>query len=89
MLSILGAVGSVEERHEGDYAVHVAAEPAFLGRPRGKDLDVEQVLEADPVRDLRDRRRGFARRHPRWGYRRAHAVLGREVHVVNRMEIQR
>jgi hypothetical protein len=43
-LSLLEAVGSVELRHDGEYAVHVAAETAFLGRPRGKDLDVEQVL---------------------------------------------
>jgi Phage integrase family len=32
--------------------------------------------EADPDRDLRERLRRFAKRHPRWGYRRAHAVLG-------------
>jgi hypothetical protein len=44
MLSLLEAVGSVEVRHDGDYAVHIAAETAFLGRPRGKDLEVEQVL---------------------------------------------
>ena len=44
MLSLLEAVGSVELRHDGEYAVHVAAETAFLGRPKGKDLDLEQVL---------------------------------------------
>jgi hypothetical protein len=44
MLSLLEAVGSVEVRHDGDYAVRIAGETAFLGRPDGKDLDVEQVL---------------------------------------------
>src|SRR4051794_749810 len=29
----------------------------------------------DPDRDLRAELRGFSRAHPRWGYRRAHAVL--------------
>ncbi len=45
--------------------------------------------EADPDRDLRERLRGFAAAHPRWGYRRAHAVLVREGHEVNRKKIQR
>jgi putative transposase len=45
--------------------------------------------EADPDRGLRSRLRHFAKEHPRWGYRRAHAVLVREGHVVNRKKIQR
>src|SRR5262245_21381210 len=44
MLSLLDAVGSVELRHDGEYAVHIAAETAFLGPRQGKDLDVDQVL---------------------------------------------
>ena len=44
MLSLLEAVGSVELRHDGEYAAHVGAETAFLGRPKDKDIDVEQVL---------------------------------------------
>jgi hypothetical protein len=44
VLSLLEAVGSVELRHDGDYAVHVGAETEFLGRPKDKDIDVEQVL---------------------------------------------
>ena len=44
---------------------------------------------ADPDGDLRARLRGFARRHPRWGYRRAHAVLVRQGHRVNRKKVQR
>ena len=46
-------------------------------------------VEADPDRNLRVRLRRFAKRHPRWGYRRAHAVLGREGDHVNRKKIQR
>ena len=44
VLSLLEAVGSVELRHGGEYAVHVGAETVFLGRPKDKDVDVEQVL---------------------------------------------
>ena len=44
---------------------------------------------ADPDRALRAHLRAFAKRHPRWGYRRAHAVLVREGHQVNRKKIQR
>ena len=43
----------------------------------------------DPDLDLRARLRSFARGHPRWGYRRAHAVLVREGHVLNRKKVQR
>jgi putative transposase len=45
--------------------------------------------ETDPDRELRARLRCFAKRHPRWGYRRAHAVLVREGQRVNRKKIQR
>jgi transposase InsO family protein len=45
--------------------------------------------EPDPDRELRAELRVFAREHPRWGYRRAHAVLVREGHVCNRKKIQR
>jgi transposase InsO family protein len=48
-------------------------------RPAEPDLDA----------DLRARLRRFARKHPRWGYRRAHAVLRREGHLVNRNKIAR
>ena len=44
VLSLLQAVGSVELRHDGEYAVHIGAETAFLGRQKDKDIDVEQVL---------------------------------------------
>ena len=48
-----------------------------------------QPAETNPDRDLRARLRRFAKHHPRWGYRRAHAVLRREGHAVNRKKIQR
>jgi putative transposase len=44
---------------------------------------------ADPDQQLRARLRLFARAHPRWGYRRAHAVVVREGHSCNRKKIQR
>jgi len=43
----------------------------------------------DPDQALRRSLREFARRHPRWGYRRAHAVLCREGHHLNRKKVQR
>ena len=45
--------------------------------------------QPDPDAWLRARLRAFAKRHPRWGYRRAHAVLIREGHHVNRKKVQR
>lgn len=45
--------------------------------------------EADPDSELRVWLRGFARDHPRWGYRRAHAVAVREGRPVNRKKVQR
>jgi putative transposase len=48
-----------------------------------------QPAEVDPDRELRARLRRFAKRHPRWGYRRAHAVLRRDGYAVNRKKIQR
>ncbi len=43
----------------------------------------------DPDKDLRRTLRDFSRHHPRWGYRRAHAVLRREGHHLNRKKVQR
>jgi transposase InsO family protein len=48
-----------------------------------------EPADTDPDRELRARLRGFAREHPRWGYRRAHAVLVREGFCLNRKKIQR
>ncbi len=43
----------------------------------------------DPDRDLRAELRSFAEAHPRWGYRRAHAILRRRGWVVNPKKVQR
>lgn len=45
--------------------------------------------EPDPDRGLRRWLRKFSKGHPRWGYRRAHAVAVREGWAVNRKKIQR
>lgn len=45
--------------------------------------------EPDPDRDLRRWLADFARTHPRWGYRRAHAVLHRDGDRCNRKKVQR
>ncbi|NQV07209.1 IS3 family transposase [bacterium] len=46
-------------------------------------------LEVDPDWGLRVWLRRFSKTHPRWGYRRAHAVALREGYGVNRKKIQR
>ena len=60
----------------------------LVGQPRSTQRHPPPETEADG--DLRTRLRGFARDHPRWGYRRAHAVLRRDGHhLVNRKKVQR
>ena len=54
-----------------------------------RSVQRHEVGVVDPDRELRGRLRQFAARHPRWGYRRAHVVLVREGHLVNRKKIQR
>ena len=60
---------------------------AIVGQHRSTQRHTTAV--ADPDRDMRARLRRFAKRHPRWGYRRAHAVLRREGWTVNRKKVQR
>jgi putative transposase len=62
-------------------ACQIVGQHRSTQRHRPPDVDVD--------RELRTRLRRFARRHPRWGYRRAHAVLVREGHRVNRKKVQR
>jgi hypothetical protein len=45
VLSLLEAVGSVEQRDDGKYAVHVGAETEILTRPNHKDIDVQQIVD--------------------------------------------
>lgn len=45
ILSLLEAVGTVEESRDGKFRVHVGDEMIFLEKPRHKDIDVQQVLD--------------------------------------------
>ena len=44
VLSLLEAVGFVEEHHEGRFQVTLGAETEMLERPKGKDIDAQQVV---------------------------------------------
>jgi hypothetical protein len=45
VLSLLGAVGAVEERHDGKYLVMIGADSEVLTPPKHKDTDIQQVLD--------------------------------------------
>ncbi len=60
---------------------------AIVGQHRSTQR--HQPPNPDPDRELRARLRGFARAHPRWGYRRAHAVLVDDGFCLNRKKVQR
>lgn len=45
VLSLLEAVGSVEQRPDGKYLVRIGAETEVLTRPRDKDIDVQEVVD--------------------------------------------
>ncbi len=45
VLSLLEAVGTVTERHDGKVAVTVGSEQEFLEPPAGKDVDVQLVVD--------------------------------------------
>jgi hypothetical protein len=45
VLSLLNAVGSVEERHDGKYLVHAGAERQVLTRPKHKNIDVQEIVD--------------------------------------------
>jgi hypothetical protein len=44
VLSLLEAVGSVEQRNDDKYAVQVGSETEFFTRANHKDVDVEQIV---------------------------------------------
>jgi putative transposase len=60
---------------------------AIVGQHRSTQR--RRPVAANPDRELCQWLRRFAKTHPRWGYRRAHAVLRRDGHAVNRKKIQR
>ena len=43
--SLLAAVGTVEDRHDGKVAVRVGSEAAFFDLPAGKDIDAQMVVD--------------------------------------------
>jgi hypothetical protein len=45
VLSLLDAVGSVEQRLDGKYLVHVGPETEVVTPPKDKDIDVQQVVD--------------------------------------------
>jgi dUTPase len=45
VLSLLNAVGTVDQERNGKVKVTVGAETEVLDRPRGKDIDVQMVVD--------------------------------------------
>jgi hypothetical protein len=45
VLSLLEAVGSVDQTHDGKFVVTVGAETETFDRPRNKDIDTGQVVD--------------------------------------------
>jgi hypothetical protein len=45
VLSLLEAVGTVEEEHNGKFKVTLGTETEMLGRPHGKDVDRQMIVD--------------------------------------------
>ncbi len=45
VLSLLEAVGSVEQHHDGKYVVTLGTETEVFTPPKHKDIDVQQVVD--------------------------------------------
>ena len=45
VVSLLEAVGELRERHDGKYVLTLGTETEILERPKGKDLDAQQVVD--------------------------------------------
>lgn len=45
VLSLLQALGSADERHDGKFVVTVGPETETFERPMGKDIDSQQVVD--------------------------------------------
>jgi hypothetical protein len=45
VLSLLEATGEVEERHDGKFRVRLGDASDTFTRPKGKDIDVQQVVD--------------------------------------------
>ena len=45
VLSLLGATGTVEQKHDGKYEVRLGDDVEFITKPKHKDIDVQQVVD--------------------------------------------
>lgn len=45
VLSLLNATAEVQERHDGKFHVRLGEASDTLSRPKGKDVDVQQVVD--------------------------------------------
>jgi hypothetical protein len=45
VISLLEAVGDVDEEHNGKFKVRLGPEVEFMKRPRGKDIDTQMVVD--------------------------------------------
>jgi hypothetical protein len=45
VLSLLQAIGSVDERHDGKFHVQLGDDVVVITRPKDKDIDVQQVVD--------------------------------------------
>ncbi len=49
VLSLLGAVGSVEQLHDGKFRVRAGPDKEVFLHPKGKDVDAQQVVDVRRV----------------------------------------
>ena len=45
VLSLMGAVGTVDEKHDGKFTMTLGEETEVLERPRHKDVNAQEVLD--------------------------------------------
>jgi hypothetical protein len=65
VLSLLETIGTATEEHNGKIKVTLGAEMEALQPPRGKDIDVQMVLDLRRMLKQAGFRAGRRRSHPR------------------------
>lgn len=45
VVSLIAAVGDIEEKHDGKFLVKIGPESETIERPRGKDIDTQQIVD--------------------------------------------
>lgn len=45
VVSLIGTVGSIEEKHDGKFRVSIGHEVEVFTRPKHKDIDTQQVID--------------------------------------------